>query len=59
MEQIKKKLAKLKDEKDAAEERADDAEAQKKEAEARADAVRSVVVVNVCVVERDLNSCLQ
>lgn len=39
MEQIKKKLANLKSEKEAAEERAEDAEAQKKEAEARADAV--------------------
>ncbi len=39
MEQIKKKLASLKDEREAAVERADEAEAQKKEVEARADAV--------------------
>ena len=41
MEAIKKKLANLKEEKETALERAEDAEAQKKEAEARADAVRS------------------
>ena len=39
MEQIKKKLANLKDEKEAAVERAEEAEAEKKETEARADAV--------------------
>lgn len=40
MEQIKKKLASLKDEREAAVERAEEAEAQKKEADARAEAVR-------------------
>ena len=39
MEQIKKKLATLKDEKEAAIEKADEAEAQRKEAEAKAEAV--------------------
>lgn len=44
MDQIKKKLAALKDEREAAVERADDAEAQRKEAEGRADAVRSGIL---------------
>jgi len=39
MEAIKKKLSALKDEKEAAVERAEDAEREKKEAEAKADAV--------------------
>ena len=42
MDQIKKKLAALKEEKEQAHERADDAEREKKEAEARADAVRVI-----------------
>lgn len=41
MDQIKKKLAALKDEREAAVEKADEAEAQRKEADARAEAVRS------------------
>ena len=40
MEAIKKKLANLKEEKESAYEKADEAEAKKKEAESRADAVR-------------------
>ena len=39
MEQIKKKLAALKDEKETAIERAEEAEREKKEADARADVV--------------------
>ena len=39
MDQIKKKLASLKEEKEIACERAEEAEREKKEAEARADAV--------------------
>lgn len=39
MDQIKKKLANLKDEKERALERAEDAEAEKKESESRADTV--------------------
>ena len=42
MEQIKKKLAALKDEKEAAIERAEEAEVSRKEAEARVDGVRSI-----------------
>lgn len=41
MEQIKKKLAALKQERDDAVDRAEEAEREKKEADARADAVRS------------------
>lgn len=41
MEAIKKKLANLKEEKEAAIEKADEIEAQKKESDARADAVRN------------------
>ena len=48
MEQIKKKLASLKDEKEAAIERAEEAEREKKEAEARADAVSAVRVRACC-----------
>ena len=44
MEAIKKKLASLKGEKEAADERAEDAEAQRKEAEAKYDAVRELYV---------------
>ena len=50
MEQIKKKLSTLKDEKEKAEERADDAEALRKEADARADAVRCIIdCLSLCV----------
>ena len=46
MEQIKKKLANLKDEKERALEKAEDAEAERKEADARADAVSPYLIMH-------------
>lgn len=54
MEQIKKKMAALKQEKEDAVERADDLEQQKKEAEQKVDAVRYLKVVRCVVCMRPL-----
>ena len=47
MEAVKKKLSQLKEEKEIAIERAEEAEKEKKEAEGRADQVRHLVVPRV------------
>lgn len=49
MEAIKKKLASLKDEKDSALERVEEVEREKKETEARAEAVGNRDVISTCM----------